>query len=61
MKGCQGSGLCNLGCPNAAKQGTNRVQLPEAQRNGVTVITNIRTLGAGIRLERCCELAHEFL
>lgn len=42
VKGCQGSGLCNLGCPNAAKQGTNRVQLPEAQRNGVTVVTNCR-------------------
>ncbi|MEZ0229342.1 MAG: GMC family oxidoreductase N-terminal domain-containing protein [Planctomycetota bacterium] len=42
VKGCHGSGLCNLGCPNAAKQGTNRVQLPEAQRNGVTVVTNCK-------------------
>jgi choline dehydrogenase-like flavoprotein len=42
VKGCQGSGLCNLGCPNAAKQGTHRVQLPEAERNGVTVVTNCR-------------------
>lgn len=42
VKGCRGSGLCNLGCPNAAKQGTNRVQLPEAERNGVTVVTNCR-------------------
>jgi len=42
VKGCRGSGLCNLGCPNAAKQGTNRVQLPEAERNGVSVITNCR-------------------
>src|SRR5690606_383042 len=32
VKGCRGSSLCNLGCPNAAKQGTNRVQLPEAER-----------------------------
>jgi choline dehydrogenase-like flavoprotein len=42
VKGCRGSGLCNLGCPNAAKQGTHRVQLPEAERNGVTVVTNCR-------------------
>src|SRR5262249_34449905 len=42
VKGCQGSGLCNLGCPNAAKQGTHRVQLPEAERSGVEVITNCK-------------------
>lgn len=42
VKGCHGAGLCNLGCPNAAKQGTNRVQLPEAERNGVTVVTNCK-------------------
>ncbi|OFW04115.1 MAG: hypothetical protein A3H96_26540 [Acidobacteria bacterium RIFCSPLOWO2_02_FULL_67_36] len=40
VKGCEGSGLCNLGCPNGAKMGTHRVQLPEAERNGVTVVTN---------------------
>jgi choline dehydrogenase-like flavoprotein len=40
VRGCQGSGLCNLGCPNGAKMGTHRVQLPEAERNGVTVVTN---------------------
>jgi long-chain-alcohol oxidase len=40
LKGCKGSGLCNLGCPNAAKMGTHRVQLPEAERQGVTVVTN---------------------
>jgi choline dehydrogenase-like flavoprotein len=50
VKGCRGSGLCNLGCPNAAKQGTNRVQLPEAQRNGVTVVTNCRVDTLGDRL-----------
>ena len=42
VKGCLGSSLCNLGCPNAAKQGTNRVQLPEAERLGVTVVTNCK-------------------
>jgi choline dehydrogenase-like flavoprotein len=42
VKGCLGSSLCNLGCPNAAKQGTNRVQLPEAERQGVTVVTNCK-------------------
>lgn len=39
LKGCLGSSLCNLGCPNAAKQGTHRVQLPAAERAGVEVIT----------------------
>ncbi|HEV8356589.1 MAG TPA: GMC family oxidoreductase [Gemmatimonadales bacterium] len=39
LKGCRGSSLCNLGCPNAAKQGTDRVQLPSAERQGVLVVT----------------------
>jgi len=39
LKGCKGSSLCNLGCPNQAKQGTDRVQLPRAERNGVEVVT----------------------
>src|SRR5688572_20420028 len=39
VKGCRGSSLCNLGCPNGAKQGTHRVQLPEAERNGVEIVT----------------------
>ena len=39
LKGCRGSSLCNLGCPNQAKQGTDRVQLPKAERNGVEVVT----------------------
>ena len=42
LKGCQGAGMCNLGCPNAAKMGTHRVQLPEAERQGVEVVTNCR-------------------
>jgi len=39
LKGCRGSSLCNLGCPNQAKQGTNRIQLPRAEQNGVEVVT----------------------
>ena len=39
LRGCKGSSLCNLGCPNQAKQGTGRVQLPEAERRGVEVVT----------------------
>ena len=39
LRGCKGSSLCNLGCPNAAKQGTHRVQLPSAERQGVEVVT----------------------
>ena len=39
LRGCKGSSLCNLGCPNLAKQGTHRVQLPAAERGGVDVVT----------------------
>ena len=39
VDGCLGSSLCNLGCPNAAKMGTNRVQLPAAEKGGVEVVT----------------------
>lgn len=42
LRGCRGSSLCNLGCPNQAKQGTNRVQLPSAERQGVEVATRAR-------------------
>ncbi len=44
VKGCRGSSLCNLGCPNQAKQGTDRVQLPRAERNGVEVVTRCEAL-----------------
>ncbi len=39
-KGCQGSSLCNLGCPNNAKQGAAVVQLPQAEAKGVEVVTH---------------------
>ncbi len=47
VSGCRGSSLCNLGCPNQAKQGTNRVQLPRAEALGVEVVTRaeVRTVG----------------
>jgi len=44
LRGCLGSSLCNLGCPNAAKQGTHRVQLPNAERAGVEVVTRAEAL-----------------
>ena len=44
VKGCHGSSLCNLGCPNGAKQGTHQVQLPEAERRGVEVVTRAEVL-----------------
>ncbi len=44
VNGCRGSSLCNLGCPNQAKQGTNRVQLPRAERDGVQVVTRCEVL-----------------
>lgn len=43
-QGCLGSSLCNLGCPNLAKMGTHRVQLPSAERNGVEVVTRAEVL-----------------
>lgn len=42
VKDCHGAGICNLGCPHGAKMGTNIVQLPEAEKNGVEVITNCK-------------------
>lgn len=47
LRGCRGSSLCNLGCPNQAKQGTDRVQLPRAESNGVEVITRCEVLRIG--------------
>lgn len=44
VRGCRGSSLCNLGCPNAAKQGTHRVQLPNAARLGVEIVTRAEAL-----------------
>lgn len=37
-KNCVGLGTCNLGCAVGAKQGTARVQIPEAEKSGVEVI-----------------------
>ncbi len=53
VQGCRGSSLCNLGCPNQAKQGTNRVQLPRAERAGVEVVTRaeVRRIGAARTLD----------
>ncbi len=44
VRGCRGSSLCNLGCPNNAKQGTHRVQLPRAELAGVEVVTRAEAL-----------------
>ena len=44
VRGCRGSSLCNLGCPNGAKQGTHKVQLPRAEAGGVEVVTRARVL-----------------
>jgi choline dehydrogenase-like flavoprotein len=52
VRDCKSSSLCNLGCPNQAKQGTHRVQLPRAEALGVEVITNCRVTRIG---ERWCE------
>ena len=38
-----------MGCPNQAKQGTNRVQLPAAEAGGVEVVTHCRVERIGPR------------
>jgi choline dehydrogenase-like flavoprotein len=57
LKGCRGASLCNLGCPNAAKQGTHRVQLPNAERQGIEVVTRAEVLHIENRavIARVCE------
>ncbi len=47
LRGCRGSSLCNLGCPNAAKMGVHRVQLPAAERSGVQIATRAEVLRIG--------------
>lgn len=49
LRGCRGSSLCNLGCPNLAKQGTHQVQLPAAEAAGVEVVTRARVARLGER------------
>ncbi len=44
VRGCKGSSLCNLGCPNGAKMGTHRVQLPDAEQQGVEMVTRATAL-----------------
>lgn len=52
IKGCRGSSLCNLGCPNGAKQGTHKVQLPRAEEAGVEVVTRADVVGVGDKMIR---------
>ena len=49
VSGGKGSSLCNLGCPNGAKQGTHQVQLPRAEAQGVEVVTRAEVLRVGDR------------
>jgi len=52
VKGCRGSSLCNLGCPNGAKQGTHAVQLPAAEEAGVEVVTRAEVVAVEDRAVR---------
>jgi hypothetical protein len=49
LRGCRGASLCNLGCPNGAKQGTAVVQIPRAEQQGVEFVTRatVPRLAAG--------------
>jgi choline dehydrogenase-like flavoprotein len=49
VDGCRGSSLCNLGCPNGAKQGTHKVQLPMAEAAGVEVVTRAEAVAVAER------------
>ena len=44
VRGCRGAGVCHLGCPNGAVQGTHLVQLPAAEAAGVQVVTGAEVL-----------------
>lgn len=52
LRGCLGASVCNLGCPNEAKQGTHRVQLPAAEASGVEVVTRAEVLTVGEQVLR---------
>ncbi len=56
IKACRGSGHCNLGCEHGAKQGTNIVQLPAAERQGVEVVTDCHVQRLG---DRTCHVTVE--
>ncbi|MFC1662301.1 GMC family oxidoreductase N-terminal domain-containing protein, partial [Gemmatimonadota bacterium] len=49
VDGCRGSSLCNLGCPNGAKQGTHKVQLPAAESAGIEVVTRAEVVNIADR------------
>jgi choline dehydrogenase-like flavoprotein len=42
ISGCQGSGICVLGCPTGAKQAMHRSYLPAAQRAGARIYERVR-------------------
>jgi choline dehydrogenase-like flavoprotein len=56
VRGCKGSSLCNLGCPNNAKQGTAVVQIPQALQGGLELVTRaeawtVKPWGDGAEIE----------
>jgi choline dehydrogenase-like flavoprotein len=42
IDGCQGSGICVLGCPTGAKQAMHRSYLPAAQSHGARIYERLR-------------------
>jgi choline dehydrogenase-like flavoprotein len=42
VRGCVGSGICNFGCPTAAKQHTGVTYVPRAWEAGATTYTGVR-------------------
>jgi choline dehydrogenase-like flavoprotein len=73
VRGCVGSGVCNFGCPSAAKQHVGVTYVPKAWAAGATTYTEARarrivldgrrvrgveaTLASGRRLHVRCEIA----
>lgn len=43
-EGCQGSGYCELGCPNDGKQSASRALVPPALRAGGRIVTDARAV-----------------
>lgn len=40
LKNCSQEGFCNLGCSSGGKQGTAEIQIPNALRSGIELISN---------------------
>ena len=57
VRGCKGSSLCNLGCPNGAKQGTHASSSRRPSATACEVVTRAEALRVEERARRPCACA----